>query len=135
LATFYTVENGHDFRVPACAANDNFYICWPTTAPSSLDFYAARNGGIPGWKDSLLVTSLKEGTLFRLVLNAAGDGVSGEAIRLFKHTDRYRDLTVSPDGRTIYIVTDSGGSTQAPGGGATSDLEHIGAILEYHYSP
>ena len=52
----------------------NIYT-WPTIAPSSIDFYG---GNIPGWKNSLLVSSLKYG-MFRLKLNANGTGIDSTA--------------------------------------------------------
>ncbi|XXZ36111.1 glucose/sorbosone family PQQ-dependent dehydrogenase [Sorangium sp. So ce321] len=131
LLTFYTVENDYNFHDPACAGND--YICWPTIAPSSLHHYAAEPG-IPGWEDSLLMTTLKKGAVYRVKLDAAGEPVAGEAVVHVQTTNRYRDLALSPDGRTIYVITDSSGNTSGPTGGSTTALSNPGAILEFTYT-
>jgi PQQ-dependent dehydrogenase (s-GDH family) len=94
---------------------------WPTIAPSSIDFY---NGAIPGWKNSLIVTSLKYGA-FRLKLNANGDGIdstsSNIAVDTFPllHGWRVRDIAINPNpiSGKIWAVIDSSGSTSGPTGG------------------
>lgn len=108
------------------------YICWPTIGPSSLTYYS--HGGIPGWDNSLLFTSLKEGVLYRVKLSASGNSVVGKEIAYFDSTNRYRDIALTPDGRTIYVITDSSGPTKAPTGGDTTELENRGAILEFKYT-
>jgi PQQ-dependent dehydrogenase (s-GDH family) len=130
LHTFYTVPNDFNFQDPAC--NGNYYICWPTIAPSSIDFYEQHVSGIPGWKDSLLVTSLKRGAVFRLELERGGKTL-GEPTEVVRTVDRYRDITLAPDGRSFFVVTDSDGQTSGPTTGFTSALEHPGSILEYRY--
>jgi PQQ-dependent dehydrogenase (s-GDH family) len=132
LATFFTVPNDHDFTDPACEGAE--YQCWPTIAPSSLDVYADRPRGVPGWDNSLLMTSLKKGAVLRIRLSHDGRRVVGEAVTEFKTTNRYRDIAISPDGRKFYVLTDSENLTQAPGGGYTAALENRGAILEFTYS-
>ncbi|XXY23021.1 glucose/sorbosone family PQQ-dependent dehydrogenase [Sorangium sp. So ce216] len=131
LLTFYTVGNDHNFRDPACGGND--YICWPTIAPSSLHHYAAGSG-IPGWEDSLLMTTLKKGAVYRVKLSETGAPVAGEPLVHVQTTNRYRDLALSPEGRTIYVITDSSGSTSGPTGGTTTALSNPGAILEFTYT-
>ncbi|WP_437759903.1 glucose/sorbosone family PQQ-dependent dehydrogenase [Sorangium sp. So ce1389] len=131
LLTLYTVGNDHNFSDPACAGN--YYICWPTIAPSSLHHYAAESG-IPGWEGSLLMTTLKKGAVYRVKLDAAGEPVAGEPVVHVQTTNRYRDLALSPDGRTIYVITDSSGSTSGPTGGTTTTLSNPGAILEFTYT-
>lgn len=129
LKTFYTVDTGFDFTDPACAGNE--FICWPTIAPSSIDSYQPGPGGLTAWGDALLVTSLKEGTVFRIRLSDDGLSTVGEAVALFKTTNRYRDLAIAPDRRTFYVITDSEGSTSGPTTGSTLNLENRGAILEF----
>jgi PQQ-dependent dehydrogenase (s-GDH family) len=131
LATFYTVPSDHDFTDPACEGVE--FICWPTTAPSSLDVYADHRRGVPGWNDSVLITSLKEGAVLRLRLSKDGRSVVGDPVAEFKTTNRYRDIAISPDGRKFYILTDNENFTQAPAGGYTGSLENRGAILEFRY--
>ncbi|WP_433936453.1 glucose/sorbosone family PQQ-dependent dehydrogenase [Sorangium cellulosum] len=129
--TFYTVPDGYNFQNHACGSSG--YICWPTIAPSSLHHYAAASG-IPGWEDSLLMTTLKKGAVYRVKLSATGDSVVGEPVVHFQTTNRYRDLAMTPDGRTFYVITDTEGNTSGPTGGATTALSNPGAILEFKYT-
>jgi len=96
---------------------------WPTVAPSSIDFYGSYPRTIPGWTNSLLVTSLKHG-LFRLKLvNSDGSRIDSnstafttDTIAYFKG-NRVRDIAISPHGDTIFFAIDSSGSTSGPTGG------------------
>ncbi len=133
LRTFYTVETGFDFQDPFCAANQLYFQCWPTAAPAGLTYYGREPGAIPGWENSLLIPSLKHGTVIRVQLNEPGDGVIGEPIEEFKTTNRYRDVAVAPDQRTFFVATDSQGVTQSPDGGYTVG-ENPGAILRFDYT-
>lgn len=130
LRTFFTVPDTFDFRDAACSKHGVPLLCWPTIAPSSVEVYVSRAGG-PAWGESLLITSLKNGAVYRVPLTA--DGAAGEPAVLFHTTNRYRDLALSPGGRAIYILTDSGGTTRSPSGGATSVLRDRGAILEFRH--
>ena len=113
IQTFRTVPTGYDFKNPKCAERELYYQCWPTVAPSSLAVYTAKNG-IPGWDHSLLMPSLKHGTVYRMQLDAAGTAVVGEPDENMplKTVNRYRDVTMRPDGLALFIVTDVGGNTQ-----------------------
>lgn len=133
LITFYTVESGYEFIDPACAGSE--YICWPTIGPSSLAVYEPGERGVPGWGPSLLVPSLKEGSVFRVALSEDRKSVVGRGLRVFGTTNRYRDVAVGPDQRTFYIITDLNGDTSGPTQGSTQRLEHRGAILEFRYRP
>src|SRR5712691_8399946 len=77
IQTFRTVPTGYDFKNPKCADRELYYQCWPTVAPSSLAVYTAKNG-VPGWGHSLLMPSLKHGTVYRIQLNPAGTTVVGD---------------------------------------------------------
>lgn len=104
---------------------------WPSEAPSGIDVYTYD--AIPGWKNSLLVTSLKNGKLIRLKLNNNGDSISGDTISYFKGRVRYRDIAISPDGRKIYLATDSSAVTSGP---SKEDPKHVskrGCIIEFTY--
>ena len=140
IATMFTVPTGYNFHDPACKGVD--FICWPTVGPSSIEYYAARGSGsgrnrgrngIPGWDKVLLVTTLKRGSLYVLPLTADGKAAAGHFSRYFQSENRYRDLAVSPDGRTIYIATDNGGLAEALSGGTTSTMQNPGAILAFRY--
>jgi PQQ-dependent dehydrogenase (s-GDH family) len=112
LRTFFTV--GPDYRF---AEQGN-----ATIAPSGIDVYTAANG-IRGWARSVLVTGLIRGTVYRVKLNEAGDAAVGPTLEYFKARDRYRDILIGPDGRTIYLATDS------------TSQEHPGAIVAFTYQP
>ena len=104
---------------------------WPSEAPSSLAVYTAT--AIPGWQNSLLIPTLKHGKLIRLQLNAAGTGIAGDTLTYFRAPVRYRDVALAPDGRRLYLATDStsissGPSKQDPKGTGCS-----GCILEFIY--
>jgi PQQ-dependent dehydrogenase (s-GDH family) len=113
LKTFFTVGPEYMFAQQGNA----------TIAPSGIDVYTTTTGGIPGWARSVLVTGLIRGTVYRVKLNDAGDAAIGATVEYFKGRDRYRDVLVAPDGRTIFVATD-----------ATS-REHPGAILAFTYQP
>jgi len=132
LRTFYTVPTGHDFTGEACEPSGFFFICYPTVAPASLEFYDSE--GIPGWGNSFLMPTLKHGTLYRLpVLDSKGRVIDG-ALPYFTSVNRYRDTAVSPDGTTIYVATDSAGLARGTDGDATDQLENPGSILVFHYT-
>ena len=132
LATMFTVGSDHSFTDPACGGID--FICWPTVAASSIEVYAADGDGIPGWSNSLLVTTLKRGSLYRVPLNADGTAVAGPIERFFQSENRFRDTAVGPDNRTIYVATDPGGLAESLAGGVTTTMENPGAILVYTYA-
>ncbi|MBK5271272.1 MAG: PQQ-dependent sugar dehydrogenase, partial [Bacteroidia bacterium] len=101
-------------------SNSGNLYTWPTIAPSSIDFYNSPQ--IPGWQNSLLVTSLKYG-MFRLKLKSTGDAIDSSictnVVDTFPllHSWRVRDIAISPDGRYIWAVIDSTGNTSGPSGG------------------
>ena len=118
LATFFTVPGSHNARTEGNA----------TAALTGLDVYASD--AIPGWNPSLLVASLVSGVIYRIPL----DATDAPPLTYFKGQDRYRDIAVSPDGRSIYVVTTSGGRTLTATGQMTPELSHPGALLEFRYT-
>jgi PQQ-dependent dehydrogenase (s-GDH family) len=112
IQTFFTVDASYSFAGQGNA----------TIAPSGIDVYAVPSGGIPGWSNSVLVTSLIRGLIYRVKLNADGDAAVGTPFEYFKLNTRYRDVLVSPDGRTIYAAADGG-------------AQHAQSILAYTYQP
>jgi glucose/arabinose dehydrogenase len=96
LKTLFTVGNDYNFQVLGNA----------TIAPSGLDIYT--KDVIPDWSNSLLLTSLTKGTIYRLKLSSDGLSIKSEALEYFKSMSRYRDIAINPDGGTIYISTDEG---------------------------
>ena len=123
IQTLFTVPSSWDFRAQGGA----------TIAPSSLGIYAVREDGIPGWADSLLVPGMIKGRMYRQQLSADGRSATGAPVELFRTANRYRDLAINPDGRTIYIATDNAGRTTGRSGVMTDALEHPGAIIQFRY--
>jgi mono/diheme cytochrome c family protein len=131
IATMFTVPSDYNFQNPVCGGID--FVCWPTVGASSIEYYASKGTGIPGWDKVLLVTTLKRGSLYVLPLSADGQKAAGKFSRYFQSENRYRDTAVSADGKTIYIATDNGGLTEAMAGGATRTVQNPGAILAFTY--
>jgi PQQ-dependent dehydrogenase (s-GDH family) len=131
IATMFTVPSDYNFHDPACKGVD--FICWPTVAASSIEYYRAKGEGIPGWDRVLLVTTLKRGSLYVIHLKPGGQTVEGHFSRYFQSENRYRDSAVSPDGKTIYIATDNSGQAEALAGGAVRRVQNPGAILAFTY--
>jgi len=131
IATLFTVPTGWNFADPIC--NGMNFICWPTVAASSIETYMRPDNPIPGFGNALLVTALKRGSLYRVPLSPDGKTAVGPVERYFQTDNRYRDSTVSPDGKTIYILTDPGGLHQAVAGGVSDKVTNSGAILVYTY--
>jgi PQQ-dependent dehydrogenase (s-GDH family) len=124
---------------PACngASNCNVtltsgtnWMQYPTIAPSSIDHYGFTN--IPGWHQSLLVPTLRRGTLYRYKLNGTLNGIVNDSVPYFFRTDRYRDLALKT-GNIIFTITDSIGSTSGPSGSGTNVLSRPGTILKYTF--
>jgi PQQ-dependent dehydrogenase (s-GDH family) len=133
LSTLYTVCAPLPLSV--CNAGGTNWMRFPTIAPSSIDYYHVQTGmAIPGWYPSLLVPTLRRGVLYRYKLNGTLDGFDTDSIPYFRTTNRYRDIALSTDGRKIYLVTDSIGTTSGPSGSGTSTLANPGAILEFSYA-
>ncbi|TXG34495.1 PQQ-dependent sugar dehydrogenase [Seonamhaeicola maritimus] len=109
------------------------WLEWPTVGPSSIDIYEA--GLIPDWDKSLLISTLKRGTLFRAKLNVAGDGLESQVYEEFHSSnDRYRDIAMDPDGVTMYLITDNTGGTSGPSGTGSVSIQNPGVIIKIEYT-
>jgi len=129
LKTIYTVPTGHNFQDPACGAAIG--LCWPSIAPSSIDYMPAENAPNPALANALLVPALKTGSLFVFKLTGDGGSVQGDTRQLFRTRNRYRDTAISPDHTKIYIATDSEGKAGPQSGSRTGVLDNPGSILEF----
>jgi PQQ-dependent dehydrogenase (s-GDH family) len=123
LATFFTVPAGYDLGSLGNA----------TIAPAGIDAYSSS--AVPGWATSVLITGMRTGAVYRVKLAADGRSVIGSPVEYFKSNDRYRDSAVSPDGRRIFLVTDSKGVTMDADGKRTDALTSPGALLEFTFTP
>lgn len=74
----------------------------PTVAVAGMDYYGADL--VPGWRGSLLVTSLRGRTLFRLALSADGGSVVEREALFRDEFGRLRDVLVGPAG-VVYLAT------------------------------
>lgn len=134
LKTFFTPTSA---QINALSSDN---LTWPTVAPSSIDFYSANK--IPGWQNSLLVTCLKAGRVYRLKLNSTGTALENyitgvDTTSYFHGEGRFRDLAISPDGLKIYLACDISGKTSGPTGsynGGGTPPPNGGAILEFTYT-
>lgn len=104
---------------------------WSSEAPSSLAVYTSA--AIPGWQNSLLIPTLKHGKLIRLQLSAAGTAIVGDTLTYFKSPVRYRDIALSPDGRRLYLATDSAAVTSGPSKEDPKGTSCKGCIVEFTY--
>jgi PQQ-dependent dehydrogenase (s-GDH family) len=123
LKTFFTVAEGYDLETSGGS----------TIAAGGLEVYSARANGIPGWADSLLMTGMTMGRVYRMKLNDDGRSIVGSDEELFRTVNRYRDIAIGADQRSFYLVTDNEGfgrSTDLEGGGVRT-FANPGAILEF----
>ena len=120
--TFFTVPNSYDLRALGNA----------TVAPAGMKVYTSR--AIPGWHDSLLLTTMISGVVFRMPLTDDPRNPVGAPVAYFKTGNRYRDIVAAPDGLRLYVVTDPDGRTVGSSGALTRDLVNPGAVLEFRYT-
>ena len=120
---------------PSSGAAQNLNNYWYSEGISGLGLY--NYSVIPGWKNSLLVAALKGGKVMRLQLNSAGTGVLKTApydtIALFRSTNRFRDMAISPDGRTIFTIIDSSATTSGPTTGNPIISACRGCVQKYTF--
>lgn len=102
---------------------------WQSVAPSSLVYY--NHPGIPAWQNSLLVTTLKHGAVYRIELTADGRSVRGAPEKLFVADVRYRDICLSPDGSRIYLITDQSAVTSGPTAESPDHADLRGCLIEF----
>lgn len=84
----------------------------PTIAPAGIDYYSSNT--IPEWKNSILLTTLKQNDLRILKLNTDGSAIMSEQVFFYKAFGRLRDVCVSPSG-DIYITTSNRDWNPPPG--------------------
>ncbi|HMP87903.1 MAG TPA: PQQ-dependent sugar dehydrogenase, partial [Lacibacter sp.] len=108
---------------------------WLSIAPSGMDGYTGT--AIPGWKNSLILASLKKGYMMRIKPNAAGTGVDpiggSDTSAVFNTQNRFRDLAIDPDGASIYAVIDRSGSTSGPTSDNPVSSACAGCIVKYTF--
>jgi glucose/arabinose dehydrogenase len=85
----------------------------PTVAPAGLVVYDAAL--IPEWRGSLLLATLKDGTLYRLPLSADGARITAREPLYRGRWGRLRALLVGPRGE-VYVATSNRDGRGVPGG-------------------
>ncbi|MBB2940546.1 PQQ-dependent dehydrogenase (s-GDH family) [Actinoplanes lutulentus] len=130
MRSLFPATPGQNFQDPKCVVDGIaiYPICWPTIAASSAEVYTST--AVPGWWNSVLIPSLKYGTIYRVPLGLTGL-IAGEPELLFKTVNRYRDTAISTDGRTIYVATDGTSIATDLNGLPTADLANPGSILAF----
>jgi hypothetical protein len=68
-------------------------------------------------------------------LGTNGLASADEPTQHFKTTNRYRDIAIDPTGRTIYLATDSQGSSTDASGRTSRTLANPGSIVAFSYQP
>jgi PQQ-dependent dehydrogenase (s-GDH family) len=123
VKTFFTVPTGYDLRALGNA----------TAAPAGMKVYTSR--AIPGWRNSLLLSTMISGVVFRLPLTDDPRNPVGTPVAYFKSGNRYRDIAVAPDGLRLYLLTDPDGQgrTVDSAGALTRELTNPNSILEFTY--
>ncbi|MEO5681218.1 MAG: PQQ-dependent sugar dehydrogenase [Chitinophagaceae bacterium] len=107
---------------------------WPSEAPSGMDIYT--NSKIPGWKNALLLGSLKGGKVIRMKLNSTGDDIMpnpNDTINYFRSTNRFRDIAISPDGNSIFTIIDKSSTTSGPTTGNPIISACAGCVQKYTF--
>jgi len=104
---------------------------WNSYAPSSVAVYTSSV--IPGWKNSLLIPTLKGGALLRIKLDTTGKKAVSNIYTYVKGNVRYRDIAISPDGSKIYLAVDSSSVTSGPSKENPQKISYRGCIIELSY--
>lgn len=131
LFAMFAVTDDYDFEDPRC---QDSYTCRPNVAPSSIGIY--ESDAIPSWQNSLMIVSLKRGQVYRLQLDEAGTAVVGDTTRHFYTGNRYRDIVMSPDGKSFFLITDQVGPvTDLSGLNRRSSLRNPGTIMQFTFRP
>jgi PQQ-dependent dehydrogenase (s-GDH family) len=122
MVTLFTAPEGYDLGT----------LGGTTIGPGSIDLYDSP--AIPGWRQSLLVTGMRTGAIYRVKLAADGRSVEGSPLEYFRGATRYRDTAVAPDGRRIFVVTDNAGTLADAQNRRIDVLEYPGTLLEFSYT-
>ncbi|MDR1396020.1 MAG: PQQ-dependent sugar dehydrogenase [Deltaproteobacteria bacterium] len=128
IRTFYTMPKKYSFQ--DAKFGQLAYLGWATIAPSSLDYYPA-DGPIKAWQNSVIISSLKNGALYRVPLSADRKQAQGDITKYFHTKNRYRQVLISPDGKSVYVITDSSGNMLDENGGPAQEPANPGSLLVF----
>jgi PQQ-dependent dehydrogenase (s-GDH family) len=130
VRTFYTMPSAYNFQDAKFGALA--YLGWATIAPASLDYYPA-DGPIKAWQNSIVISSLKNGALYRVPLSADRKQAQGDIVKYFHTRNRYRQVLISPDGKSIYVITDKTGNHLDENGLPSQQPANPGSLLVFEY--
>ncbi|HEX7847748.1 MAG TPA: PQQ-dependent sugar dehydrogenase [Chitinophagaceae bacterium] len=127
---------------PTTKANiNNIYLTnpgnggWPSEGWSGMDIY--KNTFIPGWKNSLVVSSLKWGRVLKIKLNNTGDTVIKTAgydtVSYFGSTNRFRDVAFGPGGKDLFVVMERSTTSSGPSAGNPIVPACAGCVQKYSF--
>lgn len=89
---------------------------WPSEGWSGMDAYTHTL--IPGWKNSLVLASLKWGRMLRFKIDAAAEDVlpidGYDTLSYFGSKNRFRDMAIAPNGKDIFLVMDKSETSSGP---------------------
>jgi len=128
--TFYTAPNGYNFK--DAKFGELSYLGYATIAPSSVDYYPA-DGPIAAWRNSILISTLKNGAIYRVPLSQDRTQAQGDVTKYFHTGNRYRQVLVAKDGKSIYVVTDSSGNVLDKDGLPSQTMQNPGALMVFEY--
>lgn len=96
-------------EISFCNSNNVVEPIWSsgnnTIAVCGIDYY--NNDRISSWKNSILMTTLKDQSLRQLKLSTDGNSVESTSIYYKNEFGRLRDICISPDGK-VYLSTSNG---------------------------
>jgi glucose/arabinose dehydrogenase len=114
---------------------------WDSDGISGMDIYTGT--AIPGWKNSLLLGTLKGGKTLRLKLNNSGSEIVGanniktktdaDGLAYFRSVNRFRDIAIASDGKSIFTIIDKSQVTSGPTAGSPVVSACAGCILKYTF--
>ncbi|RYY61928.1 MAG: T9SS type A sorting domain-containing protein [Chitinophagaceae bacterium] len=121
-----TTPNGY-------AQDKNNY--WASEGYSGLDLYSKSL--IPGWKNSILITALKWGRVVRMKLNSDGTSIvqsaGADTVSYFQSQNRFRDLAISPDGKTLFVGMERSTTSSGPSAANPVVPSCLGCIHRYDF--
>jgi glucose/arabinose dehydrogenase len=89
------------------------YAWTPTIAVSGMAYY--NHPMFPSLANSLLMTTLKDNSLYQLKLNNDGSAITGVSTIAAADFGRLRDICIAPDGRIFVSTSNSNASGSIPG--------------------
>ena len=108
---------------------------WPSEGWSGLDIY--KNTFVPGWKNSLVVSSLKWGRVLRMKLGPSGTTIvptnGSDTISYFGSQNRFRDIAFAPNGKDMYVVMDRSTTSSGPSSGNPIVPSCAGCVQKYTF--